>query len=183
MIQESEAFLHDAYASEYDEQILAYECHIADVVFGLCYEYIQPGQRLLDLGIGSGISAVLFSKAGLQVSGMDFSPAMLELCRAKGIAGELKQHNLQQTPWPFSSDKFDHLICCGVLHFLSDLEVVFGESYRLLKDGGIFAFTTRVTSRSATLRRKFEQHNADSLPPGSRIYHCPVANCQRVRLP
>ncbi|WP_423224970.1 hypothetical protein [Candidatus Amarolinea aalborgensis] len=68
------AALHDAYAADYDQQVQAYGCHVADVLFGLCYEYVQPGQRLLDAGIGSGLSAQLFAKAGLEIHGMDFSP-------------------------------------------------------------------------------------------------------------
>ena len=92
--------LHDAYASNYDDQVHTCDCHIAEVLFGLCYEYIQPYQRLLDVGVGSGLSAALFAKAGLEIHGMDFSPAMLEVCRHKGIAVELKQYDLQQAPWP-----------------------------------------------------------------------------------
>jgi 2-polyprenyl-3-methyl-5-hydroxy-6-metoxy-1,4-benzoquinol methylase len=40
---------------------------------------------LLDAGIGSGLSAQLLARAGLEVYGMDFSPAMVEVCRAKGF--------------------------------------------------------------------------------------------------
>jgi len=92
------ATLHDAYAADYDQQVQSYGCYVADVLFGLCYEYVQPGQRVLDAGIGSGLSAQLFAKAGLDVHGMDFSPAMLAACRAKGIAVDLKLHDLQQAP-------------------------------------------------------------------------------------
>ena len=38
------ATLHDAYAADYDQQVQSYGCHVADVLFGLCYEYAQPGQ-------------------------------------------------------------------------------------------------------------------------------------------
>ena len=138
--------LHDAYAVDYDDQIRAYDCHLADVLFSLCYEYTQPGQTLVDIGIGSGISAILFAKAGLNIYGMDFSPAMLEICQGKGIAVELKQHDLGQTPWPYSADKFDHLVCCGVLHFIPDLESIFDEVERVLISGGMFAFTTKTPS-------------------------------------
>lgn len=89
---------HDAYAADYDNQVRASNCLIAEALFGLSFEYLQPGQRLLDLGIGSGLSAILFDKAGLHVYGMDFSPAMLELCRSKGIAIELKRHDLALSP-------------------------------------------------------------------------------------
>ncbi len=137
------AALHDAYAAAYDQQVHSHGCHVADVLFGLCYEYVQPGQRLLDAGIGSGLSAQLFAKAGLEIHGMDFSPVMLALCRAKGFAADLALHDLQQAPWPYPSGRFDHVLCCGVLHFIADLETIFGQAARVLAPAGVFAFTTQ----------------------------------------
>jgi predicted TPR repeat methyltransferase len=149
------AALHDAYASEYDAQVLAYDCWIADLLFGLSYEFIHPGQTLLDVGVGSGLSAQLFAKAGLEIHGMDFSAAMLDICREKGFASGLVQHNLENLPWPYPSRRFDHLVSCGVLHFISDLDGIFGEASRLLVSNGLFAFTTRLSPALQTPQQKF----------------------------
>ena len=138
------AALHDAYAAHYDSQVKAYDCYITDVLFGLCYEFIESSQVLLEAGIGSGLSAQLFAKAGLEIHGMDFSPAMLDICQNKGLTAELQQHDISQVPWPYPADRFDRLICCGVLHFIADLEGIFSEAARLVRSGGVFAFTTKV---------------------------------------
>ena len=151
------ATLHDAYAADYDQQVQSYGCHVADVLFGLCYEYIQPSQRLLDAGIGSGLSAQLFAKAGLEVHGMDFSPAMLAACRAKGFAADLRLHDLQQAPWPYQASGFDHVVCCGVLHFMSGLEAIFAEAARVLTPGGVFAFTTQLPGALSDDRQSYQQ--------------------------
>jgi predicted TPR repeat methyltransferase len=135
--------LHDSYAADYDGQVRAYACYITDLMFGLCYEFICPGQSLLDVGAGSGLSAQPFAKAGLQVSGMDFSPAMLEICQAKGFFADLQQHDLTTIPWPYPTNRFDHLIACGVFHFIPQMDTIFTEAVRLLKPGGLFAFSTR----------------------------------------
>jgi predicted TPR repeat methyltransferase len=145
-LQKTNAALHDAYAADYDDQVQAYDCNVADVLFGLCYEFVRPGQRLLDVGIGSGLSTQLFAKAGLEIYGMDFSPAMLDICRAKGFAADLKQHDLLQLPWPYPAASFDHLVCCGVLHFIAQLDDILSEAGRVLSTGGVFAFTTRLPS-------------------------------------
>jgi predicted TPR repeat methyltransferase len=145
-LQKTNAALHDAYAADYDDQVQAYDCNVADVLFGLCYEYIRAGQRLLDVGIGSGLSAQLFAKAGLEIYGMDFSPAMLDICRAKRFVADLKRHDLLQLPWPYPSGGFDDVVCCGVLHFIAELDDIFGEAWRVLSAGGVFAFTTRLPS-------------------------------------
>lgn len=162
-IKADSASLHDAYAADYDEQIRAYDCYLADALFGLCFEYLQPGENILDLGIGSGLSAIPFAKAGLRVHGMDFSPVMLEICHAKHIAADLKQHDLLQLPWPYPTDEFDHVVCCGVLHFISDLETIFGETSRVLRNNGIFAFTTKVPVDSNFEHRKYDQQTAGDL--------------------
>ncbi len=143
MSQNTNAALHDAYAADYDSQVKAYDCFITDLLFGLCYEYIQPGGKLLDAGIGSGLSSLPFAKAGLEIYGMDFSPAMLEICRGKNLCASLTNHNIQEVPWPYPPKIFDTLVCCGVFHFIPDLGPIFGEARRLLQDGGLFAFTTK----------------------------------------
>ena len=148
---------HDAYAADYDSQVKVYACYLADLLFGLCYEFSQPGQVLLDAGIGSGLSAQLFAKAGLKVYGMDFSPAMLALCRDKDFAVELKQHDMTQVPWPYPAKRFDQLVCCGVLHFIPDLESIFGEVRRVLRERGLFAFTTKAAPLAATGQPKYDQ--------------------------
>ncbi len=137
------AALHNAYAADYDAQVAAYESFIAEALFGLCFAFVRPGERLLDVGIGSGLAAAPFARVGLRVSGMDFAAAMLDLCRAKGIAEDLRQHDLQRAPWPYATAAFDHAICCGVCHFVPTLESTFSEARRVLRPGGIFAFTTK----------------------------------------
>ena len=155
--------LHDAYAADYDAQVIAYDCFIAEALFGLCYEFVRPGEILLDVGIGSGLSAAPFARAGLRVSGMDFAPAMLDLCRAKGIAEELRRHDLQDTPWPYDAASFDHVICVGVCHFIGGLEAVLAEVGRVLRPGGLFAFTTKWPTAPLAPDVPFERQEAGGL--------------------
>ncbi len=141
--------VHDQFARDYDRQIREYHCFAADVLFGLSFEYMHPRERLLDLGIGTGLSAWPFAQLGLHVSGCDSSAAMLDLCRSKNVAVELEQFDLQNTPWPYASGSFDHAISCGVLHFINDLRAVFDEVTRVIQINGVFAFTTKVPPASS----------------------------------
>lgn len=172
MTQTTNGALHDAYAVDYDAQVQAYDCHIGDLLFGLCYEFVRPGQRLLDAGIGSGLSAQLFAQAGLEVHGMDFSAAMLAICRAKGLAADLRLHDLTQAPWPYPAACFDHLVCCGVLHFIPELDAVFDEAARVLLPGGVFAFTTRQPAGPVGLSTPFERHTAGDFAIYSHAAAC-----------
>ncbi len=127
-------------ANEYDRRKKEQGWYGPEVVFGLMYEFINPGESVLDIGIGTGLGSVLFHRAGLNVYGMDMSPEMLEVCRNKGLAQDLKVHDLTAEPYPFSDESLDHVICVGVLNHFENLQTVFSETSRILKDNGIFAF-------------------------------------------
>ncbi|MCW4009283.1 MAG: class I SAM-dependent methyltransferase [Candidatus Bathyarchaeota archaeon] len=133
--------VHEKSAAQYDEICLQVESHAHEVLFGLIFEYIQPQEALLDIGIGTGVCSVLFHKAGLDIYGVDHSEGMLNVCREKGFAKELKTYDLCLGDWPFEAQKFHHAICCGVFHFVRDLDVFFKETRRLLKGNGTFSFT------------------------------------------
>jgi predicted TPR repeat methyltransferase len=135
---------HDAFASDYDQQVLAYGWWGHEALFGLCYEFVRPGERLLDVGIGTGLSSALFARTGLQVFGFDSSLAMLKRCQAKHLAADLKQVDLTRIPWPYAAAAFDHVIMCGVLHFVADLGPAVAETARVIRRHGILAFTTKV---------------------------------------
>jgi predicted TPR repeat methyltransferase len=102
---------------------------------------------VLDAGAGTGLCGQLFARAGLAVHAMDISPALLELCRAKRFAASVSLHDMQDLPWPYPSGAFDHVVCCGVLHFIAVLDAIFGEVARILTGSGVFAFTTKAPAR------------------------------------
>lgn len=154
--------IHDRDAAAYDEFVAAYGSYVHDVLFGLCFEYVRRGDSLLDLGIGTGLSSAPFAKAGAAITGVDGSQEMLEVCQRKGIAAELRCHDLLETPLPYPAAAFNHVIACGVFHFFADLDPLVGEACRLMQQGGTFAFTAVVPDADAT----------DSSPAGSvRVRH------------
>ena len=132
---------HDESAREYDAQSRQYEWHGPEVLFGLAFDFVSAGETLLDMGIGTGLSALPFSKAGVSIVGIDDSADMLDVCRAKNTAWELKQHDIRQTPIPCPDGGFDHVIACGVFHLIEKLDPLVAEASRVLKEKGTFVFT------------------------------------------
>ena len=128
-------------ANQYDEQVKEYDSYGYNVIFGMSYEYVKPGERILDLGIGTGLASIQFSKIGIKIYGLDISEDMLNMCRSKSFAEELKLHDLLNDRIPYNDDFFNHIISCGVFHFISDLSNIFSEVARIINEGGIFAFT------------------------------------------
>jgi predicted TPR repeat methyltransferase len=127
-------------ADSYDRKAEEYNWRGPEVAFGLSYKFINPGESVLDIGIGTGLSSALFHKSGLRVFGMDDSAEMLEACKQKGFAADLKKHNLIVEPYPYDTASLDHVVCIGVLDFFSDLRPVFREVARILRDKGTFTF-------------------------------------------
>lgn len=129
------------HAASYDDEVREYESYGHDVLFGMSYEFVQPGENILDLGIGTGLASIQFSKIGLKVYGLDISEEMLNVCRKKGFVEELKLHNLLAGKMPYEDNFFHHILSCGVFHFISELDNIFSEAARIMKHGGILAFS------------------------------------------
>ena len=145
------AALHGQFAADYDQLTQAYHCCAAEVLFGLVYEYTRPGQCLLDLGIGTGLSAAPFVQAGLAVWGVDVSPDMLAVCRAKNLAVDLRVADLAAQPWPYAPQSFEQVLACGLLHFFGDLDAVFRSVARVLRPGGYFTFALKRPSMASSV--------------------------------
>ena len=129
-------------ADHYDDEAERCGWHGPAVAFGLAFMYIEPGQTVLDIGIGTGLGSTPFHRAGLHVVGMDISDDMLDACRRKGCAARLVRHDLTVTPYPFGDASCDHAVSTGVFQFFEDLDPVFREAGRILRNGGVFVFVT-----------------------------------------
>lgn len=141
MKEDNRIKVHDQDADSYDQQCFDYEYYAHQALFGMCYEFIKPGERLLDLGIGTGLASLPFAKAGLEIHGLDGSAEMLRVCGSKAFTRDLKQHNLNDPPFPYQDDQFHHVISCGVFHFFGELQPIISEISRIICSKGIFAFT------------------------------------------
>jgi predicted TPR repeat methyltransferase len=128
-------------AACYDQQAIEHGWHGHEALFGMMYELVEPGEMLLDIGIGTGLGSILFHRAGLMVSGFDSSREMLQACETKGFVANLERHDLRKVPYPYPAGSFNHVISIGVLNFFADLKPVFAETSRIIKPDGIFGFT------------------------------------------
>jgi len=106
---------------------------------------VRPGQKLLDVGCGTGSLAIVAKeKAGPdgEVHGIDAAPEMIEVARRKADNAETDvrfQVGLIEDI-PFPDDQFDLALSTFMLHHLPDdlKRTGFAEIYRVLKPGGHF---------------------------------------------
>ena len=82
------------------------------------------GMTVLDVGCGQGTQAVRLASAGCQVTGIDPSDELLELCSAsaasEGLDIELLKGRLDDLGELVSNRTFDLVCCHGVMMYLHD---------------------------------------------------------------
>lgn len=141
MSQDANKPVYGESASQYDEEVKAYDSYGHDIIFGMSFEFVHADEKLLDIGVGTGLASIQFAEVGLKVYGLDASQEMLAACQLRSSTEELKWCDITREPIPYKDRCFDHVVCCGVLHFVSDLNNFFSEVKRVMRTGGIFAFT------------------------------------------
>jgi ubiquinone/menaquinone biosynthesis C-methylase UbiE len=98
----------------------------------------KPGDSILDAGCGYCVHASRLARAGLDVTGVDFSPVALREAKENltkaGLSIDLHQGNLLDLP--FEDGQFPYVMCWGVLMHIPELEQALGQLTRVLKPGG-----------------------------------------------
>jgi len=103
---------------------------------------IQPGEKVLDVGCGTGTLAIAASQAAGEVHGIDPSPEMIELAEKKAARGgrnvRFQAGVIEALPYP--DGEFDLVLSTLMLHHLPDdvKRKGFTEVLRVLKPGGRF---------------------------------------------
>jgi demethylmenaquinone methyltransferase/2-methoxy-6-polyprenyl-1,4-benzoquinol methylase/ArsR family transcriptional regulator len=99
----------------------------------------QPIQNLLDLGTGTGRMLEIFAPLAQRAVGMDQSPQMLSLARARLEKADLRNVQLRQGDiyaLPVERDFYDLVIIHQVLHYLDDPARAVREAARALRPSG-----------------------------------------------
>jgi SAM-dependent methyltransferase len=105
---------------------------------------IKEGDRVLDVGCGTGVAAITAARLGAKVKGLDLTPALLE--RARWNA-DLAQVPIEFTEGdaeslPYADAEFDTVVSQFGHMFAPRPEVAISEMLRVLRPGGTIAFST-----------------------------------------
>ena len=92
----------------------------------------RSGERLLDIGSGTGIHLAWLNELGLQVTGLDASPYMLEQARSR-LRGSADLHLGWAEHLPFEDDEFDLSTLINTLEFVENPEKALAEAFRVTR--------------------------------------------------
>lgn len=101
-------------------------------------KFLKPGSVSLEVGCGLGSDLRKFSRFGLKVTGLDYSPENayfskigLQVCKSNGrvVSGDAEC-------LPFPQNSFDLVYSWGCLHHTPDTQKAVDELFRVLRPGG-----------------------------------------------
>lgn len=102
---------------------------------------LQPGDRVLDVGCGTGLiarrAAETVGERG-SVAAIDVSPDMIAVATSLPVptGAPIEWHQGDATTLPFPDESFDVVLCQMTLMFIEDRQTALGEMHRVLARGG-----------------------------------------------
>lgn len=115
------------------------------------------GKKILDAGCGPGTYGIMLAQAGNEVVGIEISPGSVQVAnrRAIGKGANFMARIGDIEKLPFEDKYFDICFCGWVLHHFPDIDASVSELARVLKPGGIIAFTEPNESNIAVRFSRF----------------------------
>lgn len=98
----------------------------------------MKGQKVLDVGCGTGVDLVRFAQGGADVTGVDIAESAIALARQnveqRGLTADLRVADAERLPFPDAT--FDLVFAHGVIQYTTSAQAIVDECHRVLKPGG-----------------------------------------------
>lgn len=111
----------------------------------LTQELLPPGAQVLEIGCGTGSTALAHAPHAGSVLAADISPRMIAVAREKAAAagvGNVEFRVAGLDNLEASEGGFDAVLALSLLHLLEDPEAALARARAWLKPGGVFVSST-----------------------------------------
>ncbi len=108
-------------------------------------DYFYPSMEVLEIGCGTGSTAIAHSPYVKHIRAIDFSSEMIEIARGKANAQNIQNVTFEQSSiedLDVSDQTVDAVLGLSILHLLDNKEEAIAKVYKMLKPGGIFVTST-----------------------------------------
>lgn len=106
---------------------------------------LRPDMDLLELGCGTGSTALVHAPHVRHIRAVDFSEAMISIARAKADAAGISNVDFEQAAvegLALAPASLDMVLALSLLHLLRNKRAVIAEVFRALRPGGLFVTST-----------------------------------------
>ncbi len=108
-------------------------------------EVLRPDMAVLEIGCGTGSTAIVHAPHVKEIRAIDISEKMLEIARSKAAAAGVGNVRFEQSDidaFNAPDGTFDVVLGLSILHLLEDRNTSIAKVYRMLKPGGVFVSST-----------------------------------------
>lgn len=107
--------------------------------------YFEPDMVVLEIGCGTGSTAIAHAPYVKHIQAIDISSKMIEIAQSKANAENVRnvtfvQSTIDELDVPDQS--LDAVLGLSILHLVENLDEVIARVYAMLKPGGIFVTST-----------------------------------------
>jgi len=107
--------------------------------------YFQPDMEVLEIGCGTGSTAIAHAPYVKHIRGTDLSTRMIEIAREKAKAAGIDNATFEAIAVDAHSvpdASIDAVMAHNILHLLEDRDQAIASVHQMLKPGGVFVTTT-----------------------------------------
>jgi predicted TPR repeat methyltransferase len=140
--------LFDQYATRFESALLGDLDYRAPFQLREAVERLRAtpvtGERILDLGCGTGLAGEAFRDRAAWLAGIDLSPGMIAEANRKTIYNELREGEIVAALIGGGA-AYDLVVAADVLVYIGDLAPLFRALKSALQPDGLFAFSVQQT--------------------------------------
>jgi ubiquinone/menaquinone biosynthesis C-methylase UbiE len=139
-------------------------------------KYLSPNDTVLEVGCGTGTTALRLAPNVKQLVASDISSRMIEIAREKAATQGVTNVRFDRatlSDLALEEASFDAAMAFNLLHLLEDIPAAIQRIHALLKPGGVFVSKTVCLAEQSRLWRL-------ALIPVSALGLIPTVRCLRV---